>query len=55
MREAADSTMKIRVAVTGGGASGMTAAIGAARAGAEVYLIEGNDRDRKSTRLNSSH
>ena len=44
MREAADSTMKIRVAVTGGGASGMTAAIGAARAGAEVYLIEGNDR-----------
>ena len=35
---------KIKVAVAGGGASGMTAAIAAARAGAEVFLIEGNDR-----------
>lgn len=35
---------KIRVAVAGGGASGMMAAIAAARVGAEVFLIEGNDR-----------
>ncbi len=44
-RKAVDFDMrKIRVAVAGGGASGMTAAIAAARAGAEVFLIEGNDR-----------
>ena len=44
-RKAVDFEMKkIRVAVVGGGASGMVAAIAASRAGAEVFLIEGNDR-----------
>lgn len=36
--------MKMKIAVVGGGASGMMAAIAAARAGVEVFLIEGNDR-----------
>jgi len=34
----------VRVAVIGGGAAGMMAAITAARAGARVVLLEGNDR-----------
>ena len=36
--------MKVRIAVLGGGASGMMAAVTAARAGAEVLLIEHSDR-----------
>ncbi len=35
---------QLRIAVIGGGASGMMAAITAARGGAEVYLFERNDR-----------
>lgn len=35
---------KIKVAVIGGGASGMMAAITAAEQGAAVFLYEGNDR-----------
>ena len=36
--------MKVRIAVLGGGASGMMAAVTAARAGAEVLLIEHSSR-----------
>ena len=36
--------MRNRVGIIGGGAAGMTAAISAAAEGAEVTLIEGNDR-----------
>lgn len=36
--------MNRKIAVVGGGAAGMTAAIHAARAGAQVTLYEGNDR-----------
>lgn len=38
-----------RIIVIGGGASGMTAAITAARNGAEVTVLEQNDRPAKNT------
>ena len=39
--------MKKRVGIIGGGASGLVAAIGAARNGAEVTIIEHMDRGEK--------
>ena len=53
------------VLVVGGGISGLTAALEAAKVGKEVFLVKKNtylggrvaqlNQDRKSTRLNSSH
>lgn len=39
-----EKEMKYTVGVIGGGPSGMMAAITAAKAGAEVTILEGNDR-----------
>jgi len=39
--------MKTQVLIVGAGASGMTAAVHAARAGAEVMLLEHKDRPGK--------
>lgn len=36
--------LKRKIGIVGGGAAGMTAAISAARSGAEVTILEGNDR-----------
>ena len=53
--------MKADVVVIGAGPAGMMAAYAAAGQGADVLLLEKNEktgkklRDRKSTRLNSSH
>ena len=46
--------MKKRVGIIGGGASGLVAAIGAARNGAEVTVIEHMDRVGKKSFLQST-
>ena len=46
--------MKKRVGIIGGGASGLVAAIGAARNGAEVTVIEHMDRVEKKSFLQAT-